>query len=143
MQKNWKLTLALAILLGLSATISITAQAKTTWHKGTPTALRGYWIYAQHKPKHTSLGFAEYFKITRNSVDKEASGMPSTITYNPYYRKSANYYYIKGKIKKIGGLIGGTSYYKFHKTGSKTFWLVPKHKGERAYKKITHLRNWY
>lgn len=143
MNKFGKFAFTLGILLGLLTSVTTTVQAKTTWHKGTPTALRGYWIYGERKPKNTGLGFDEHFHITKNQFQWAIPGMTGITINKPYYHKSGNYYYIKGYVKKGGMNKAGTAHFKFHKTGSKTLWKLPKQKGDHPYKKIAHLRAWY
>lgn len=104
-------------VLGLSVSQETTAHA-TTWHKGTPTALRGKW-----KTKPIAAVGTHYrlqLSIGKDSItDSGGFGDPTWTNHQSYHHKSGSeYYYVKGHEKVY---TGGKEifYYKFHKVGNK------------------------
>lgn len=115
---RWQLFLAsLIAALSLGLGFGTTAYA-TTWHKGTPSALRGTW-----KTKSIAVAGTHYrlkLSIGKDSITNGGGfGDPTWTNHQSYHHKSGSaYYYVKGHEKVY---TGGKEifYYKFHKVGHK------------------------
>lgn len=146
MQKIGKLALTLGITLGLSATATTTAQAKTTWHKGTPTALRGKWLLTMPRKRYTTcVGFATQLHITKTRIFQERSNESLEEGVRLSWHKSGKIYYVKSYVKPNGMVLGGPWTWKFYKSGSKLYENVSKHHLKHGYpfKKVAKFRTWY
>ncbi|KRK89548.1 hypothetical protein [Lentilactobacillus sunkii] len=96
-----KTMIATAILtagLGIGA-LTTTANA-ASWHKGTPSALRG--LYQYKLPKNSALGFGTFVRITRNKIEISQSGMSARVIKNVTYHKFGKYYHIHGHRIHMG-----------------------------------------
>ncbi|MFC6253893.1 hypothetical protein ACFP1H_04780 [Secundilactobacillus hailunensis] len=113
--KLWKKCLigaaiAVGLVVGIGQSTTVSA---SSWHHGTPKALRGK--YQGKLPKHSALGFGPISIISANHTVDQSSGMPQIYVKNVKYKKYGHYYRIIGHGVKSGMYRGGqedTMYYK-------------------------------
>lgn len=124
--KQFSLKRAAFTLLGSMALIAplamttTTAQAKTKWTKGIPTALKGTWRSKSMYTGKTAFGTTETIQQYYNGGKSMMtvivrSTVNPTFIYKPSYHhaKGSHYYYVKGKLGS------STNYYKFQVNGKK------------------------
>lgn len=116
-KQSFKLTL-IGMLTALSLFITFvttptTAQA-TTWHKGTPTALRGTWVTKSQN------GYGpDIIAITKTTLTSSGSVSNSKLVKPSFHHKSGSLYYdVKARDARYSGWTV-TLHYKYGKTGHK------------------------
>ncbi|MCH5462626.1 hypothetical protein HC026_09360 [Lactobacillus sp. LC28-10] len=99
--KKWFLGIvtALALVFGVSATTTANA---SSWHKGTPSSLRGTYFYKYHD----GVRGTDIYKITKSSVYYTPTGAPTSKTTGIKYEKVGKYYRIKGTTHAYGRKFG-------------------------------------
>ncbi|MTV83188.1 hypothetical protein [Secundilactobacillus folii] len=145
MNKFGKIALILGVSFGLSATATMPAQAKTTWHRGAPATLRGKWLNTIPRKKDGVAGFATQLKITSSRFFMGESSMPGVFGSKLIWHKSGKVYYMRMHVKQNGFFRGGTWSYRFYRTGSKLYLNPTKNHLKRGYafKRVAKFRNWY
>jgi len=102
-----RIAIALAFVSLGTAGLTTTGQAKTTWHKGIPKAIRGRWATPKGKKQKVGDYGTEYgFIITKNSMnlayDKSQLIEPgysgSGPAYHYHHKKGSKYYYTKSPL---------------------------------------------
>lgn len=100
MRVNWKKMMIVMsfVLIGLMG-FTTTGQAKTTWHKGTPRAIRGTWIENTKDLHRTGRQSGYYYRIT-SQVVKDGDIGTSALHYKEvkpayYHKKGSKTYYMK------------------------------------------------
>ncbi|MGP4116628.1 hypothetical protein [Levilactobacillus zymae] len=115
MRKSLKLALTLVAGLTLGTASLNTAKA-ATWHKGTPKALRGSWIY--HRKQVSQFG---QITFTASKYQRQDQGMPQT------KGKHLKYRYVGHGTYKIHAYIYGAKGTGYH-NGWATM-TIKKHNG--------------
>lgn len=110
--------LGVIVALGLVGGTQQTAQA-ATWHKGTPTALRGTWNSKSKYVAHTRVWTSVIMKPTRFTLT-HGFGDP-LVTTNAYYHHKigSRYYYLKATEKQALPEYVNVHYIYFYKVGHK------------------------
>lgn len=112
------LLIGTATVLGLAITAGTTATTAhaTTWHKGTPAAMRGTW-----KTKVKSYAGTHYTIVLGKTTMSTSGGMGDGLMTNrtSYHHKAGSrYYYVRGHERVNSG--GKDVYYlRFYKVGHK------------------------
>lgn len=100
-----KIAIALAFMCVGAIGFTTNAQAKTTWHKGMPKAVRGVWVAPNGKSqKDKSYGDVYAYEITasdgieplfhKDEIHKvKKSAKP--LGYSYHHKKGSKYYYLK------------------------------------------------
>lgn len=126
MHNNLKKVMIAIAFIGMgTAVLTTTGQAKTTWHKGIPSAIKGTWIAPNGKrQKVDDLGFVYAYGINKSDIgllftksDKnQASSGGSKYSY--HHKKGSKYYYIKSPsyYTAYGNLV---EYTRFKVSGKK------------------------
>lgn len=110
--KKWLLGLLTAVILvfGLSA---VTTANAASWHKGTPSSLRGQYMY-QHKGHARGQ---DWYSIGKSSYTFTPTGTSASKTTGVKYEKIGKYYRLKGTIHAYGRKFSDDKV--FYKKGSK------------------------
>lgn len=129
---------------GLEISTVSTPSSAASWHRGTPSALRG--LYQYNLPKNSALGFGTFVRITRNTIEIGQSGMSGRVIKNVKYHKFGKYYHIHGHRIHMGMYNSGNenlvmyqknNYFAFR--GYKHF-LTSGFYGARYAKKTSHIQ---
>lgn len=108
------LTFLTGLMIGLTGLTTANASA---WHKGTPKAIRGSWVY--HRKQVSQWGNIKFFAKRYSRIDQ---GMPETFAKKLTYQSRGHGVY---KIRGYFYALKGTGYHPHWETLT-----VSKHKGK-------------
>lgn len=126
--KSWTKLVAMGAFtcsLGFVTIATLQTASAATWHKGTPTALRGKFESTMPKKKAGAAGFAPQLMIYKTNVQSNESNNPLIYTHKLSWRHSGKIYYIKGTTKHNGFVLGGKTTYKIYRYNKNTLYMDP------------------
>ncbi|WP_203649309.1 hypothetical protein [Secundilactobacillus yichangensis] len=109
MKKICRTLLLVLMTFGLFSVASTQSVSASSYHKGTPTTLRGHWrtkMRKVHNADHTYFWGYFYLTIKKNSFSDVGIQSGGYGAKDMSYRYAGNHtYYLKGKVDMGGGTV--------------------------------------
>lgn len=146
MRKLKVFLLVFGLMVGIVLISPANQTNAATWHRGTPTAIRGEWLSTIPRKKDPAAGFAPFYTISKTKMDFTQSNMSDLIASNLSWRWSNHIYYVKAYTRVLGYSSGEHYTFAFYKSGLYTMYegaTAHRLKNGYAFKKMAKSRAWY